>query len=38
MSTEDLDVALGNPMIRLLGAAYDVFSDEIERRLAARPK
>jgi DNA-binding MarR family transcriptional regulator len=34
MSTENSDRALDEPMIRLLGAGFDAFSDEIERRLA----
>ena len=34
MSTENLDLALGHPMIRLLGTAFDAFADELERRLA----
>lgn len=34
MSIDDFDRAPGHPMIRLLGTAFDVFSDELERRLA----
>jgi DNA-binding MarR family transcriptional regulator len=34
MSTENLDLTLGHPMIRLLGTAFDAFCDELERRLA----
>jgi len=36
MSTE-FDTTGGQPMIRLLGTAFDVFADELERRLADTP-
>ena len=37
MSTEFDTPRPGHPMIRLLGTAFDVFADELERRLADTP-